>query len=147
MSSIEPSVPVTASSVSTQSAPALRQDIGAANARFMEAFRRADADGIAACYTPDGQLLPSNHDVIAGTAAIAGFWRAVIAAGIGEAQLETVEVEGRGDLAVEVGRYALAGADGGTLDQGKYVVVWHREGGGWKLHRDIWTTSLPQQQA
>jgi hypothetical protein len=37
----------------------------------------------------------------------------------------------------------LSGADGGALDNGKYVVVWHRDAGTWKLHRDIWTTSQP----
>jgi ketosteroid isomerase-like protein len=29
------------------------------------------------------------------------------------------------------------------LDEGKYVVIWKRHQGKWKLHRDIWTTSMP----
>jgi ketosteroid isomerase-like protein len=33
--------------------------------------------------------------------------------------------------------------DGKVADRGKYVVIWKRVGGEWKLHRDIWTTSLP----
>jgi ketosteroid isomerase-like protein len=49
----------------------------------------------------------------------------------------------RGDLAAETGKYDLTGADGTVLDSGKYVVVWKREGGHWKLHRDIWNTSMP----
>jgi hypothetical protein len=28
------------------------------------------------------------------------------------------------------------------IDEGKYVVVWKRVGGQWKLHRDIWTSSV-----
>jgi hypothetical protein len=63
--------------------------------------------------------------------------------GVADVRLETVELEGQGDLAVEGGRYALLGADGGALDRGKYIVVWHRVGDSWKLHRDIWTTSQP----
>jgi ketosteroid isomerase-like protein len=29
------------------------------------------------------------------------------------------------------------------MDRGKYIVVWKDEGGKWKLHRDIWNSSLP----
>ena len=59
-----------------------------------------------------------------------------MAMGIADVRLESAEVEAQGPLAVEVGRYSLAGADGGTLDQGKYLVVWHRDdAGAWRLHR------------
>jgi hypothetical protein len=33
--------------------------------------------------------------------------------------------------------------DGKVLDKGKYIVIWKKEDGTWKLHRDIWTTSVP----
>ena len=120
-----------------------REAIGAANANFMAAFRAADAGAVADCYASDAQLLPANSEPVAGRDAIESFWRAVMNMGIASAKLETVELESQGELAVEVGRYTLAGADGGSLDNGKYVVVWHREAGTWKLHRDIWTTSRP----
>jgi uncharacterized protein (TIGR02246 family) len=109
----------------------------------VSAFRAADANGVASCYTSDAQLLPANSEPVSGTSAIASFWRGVMGMGIAQVKLDTVEVESQGDLAVEVGRYTLAGADGGALDNGKYVVVWHRERGAWKLHRDIWTTNRP----
>ncbi len=63
--------------------------------------------------------------------------------GIKTARLETLELESHGETAVEVGKYTLGGGEGQTLDQGKYVVVWKNDGGAWKLHRDIWTSSLP----
>lgn len=120
-----------------------REAIIAANANFMAVFRAADAGAVTDCYTNDAQLLPANSEPVSGRAAIESFWRNAMGRGIGSMKLETVEVEGQGDLAVEVGRYTLAGADGGVLDNGKYVVVWHRDAGTWKLHRDIWTTSQP----
>ena len=147
MTSIEPRDSAAERDRSQQSTSDVRQEIEAANRRFVEAFRRRDADAVAACYTSSAQLLPSNFDVIAGTEQITGFWRGAMDMGIADVRLETVEVEPRGDLAVEVGRYVLSGADGGPIDRGKYVVVWRREGGAWKLHRDIWTTSLPRQSA
>lgn len=147
MSSIPP-MNTTADSVSTTgSATSTREQIVAANARFIAAFRAGDAAGVAACYTTDAQLLPANSDVVAGTDAIAGFWNGAMSMGIADVRLETIEVEAQGDLAVEQGRYTLSGADGGTLDEGKYLVVWHRDGRGWKLHRDIWTTSRPAPSA
>ena len=58
-------------------------------------------------------------------------------------ELETLEILGRGDVVSEVGSYELHGPDGQEMDHGKYVVVWKKEGGGWKLHRDIFNTSMP----
>lgn len=120
-----------------------REAITAANANFIAVFRAADAGAVADCYTNEAQLLPANSEPVSGREAIESFWRGAMGMGIASVKLETVEVEGQGDLAVEVGRYTLAGADGGALDNGKYVVVWHRDAGTWKLHRDIWTTSRP----
>ena len=143
MSSIEPTRTAPESPSLTRAVPPVRDAIVAAGARFMTAFRSGDAAAVAACYTRDAQLLPANSDAVAGTEAITAFWRDILAAGIADARLETIDVESQGDLAVEQGRYALTGAAGGRVDEGKYLVLWHRDGGEWKLHRDIWTTSRP----
>jgi uncharacterized protein (TIGR02246 family) len=108
----------------------------------MEAFRRRDAAAIADLYTRDGQLLPANSDFVTGTDAIRAFWQGAMDMGIEEVVLETAELEGHRDTAHEVGRYTLR-AGGEAADSGKYLVIWRREGGSWKLHRDIWTTSRP----
>jgi uncharacterized protein (TIGR02246 family) len=142
MSSIEPNS-TTLESTFVGRSSGTRGQIEAANERFIAAFRDGDAAALAACYTADAQLLPVNSEPITGTQAIQSFWQSVMQMGIAGARLETIEVEGAGDLAVEIGRYVLSGADGGAVDNGKYVVIWHRDGGDWKLHRDIWTTSRP----
>lgn len=121
----------------------IREAITTANRRFMDAFTRGDAAGMAALYTPDGQLLPTGTDFITGTQAIQSFWQTIMGMGIQEATLETAEVEAHGDTAHEVGRYTLRGEGGQVLDQGKYIVIWKRAGGQWKLHRDIWNSSVP----
>ena len=119
-----------------------RQAIEAANKKFEAAVGRGDGTGLAALYTAGGQLLPAQSDIVSGTAAIGQFWQAVFSSGIKGATLTTVEVEGHGNTAHEVGKYELRGADGKVLDHGKYVVIWKKEGASWKLHRDIWTTSV-----
>ena len=116
--------------------------IEAANDRFEAAVSRGDGAGIAALYTAHAQLLPAQSDVVSGTQAIGRYWQAVFDSGIKGAELTTLEAEAHGNTADEVGRYELRGADGTLLDHGKYVVIWKKEGTTWKLHRDIWTTSV-----
>jgi len=83
---------------------------------------------------------PAQQGGCRGRDAIRAFWQGALDAGLTEATLDTVEVDSTGDTAVEVGRYTLRAKGGQVADAGKYVVVWKREGGGWKLHRDIWNT-------
>ena len=119
--------------------------IAAVNENFMAAFNRWDAAGLADFYTENGQLLPTGSDFVTGKAAIQAFWQGAMDMGIKTARLETVEAEGHGDTAIEIGKYTLSGEAGNVMDRGKYVVIWKQEGGQWKLHRDIWNSSLSAQ--
>jgi len=121
----------------------IRTQIESANTQFVGTFRRGDATAMANLYTSEAQLLPANSDFVRGTAAIRTFWQGVINMGLKDASLETVEVEVHGDTAIEVGLYRLLAEGGVVADNGKYVVVWKNDGGTWKLHREIWTTSQP----
>jgi uncharacterized protein (TIGR02246 family) len=121
----------------------IRDAIVAANDVFMDTYRRGDAAGLAALYTADGQLMPPNSDFVNGQLAIEGFWKAVMDMGIQEALIETGEVEDLGETAIEVSKFTLKGEGGQVLDQGKFVVVWKQEDGSWKLHRDIFNSSMP----
>lgn len=116
--------------------------IASVNEKFVAAFSRGDAAGLASLYTENGQVLPPNSDFITGKTAIQGFWQVLLDMGL-KATLETVELETHGDTAIEVGRYTLEGEGGQTLDEGKYLVVWKQADGQWKLHRDIFNSSLP----
>ena len=120
-----------------------RTAIDVANQNFMTNFGNQDSAGMANLYTSDGQLLPANSDVVSGQPGIQAFWQGAFVLGLREAVLETVELDDHGDTASVVGRFTIK-ADGGALaDQGKYIVIWKNDGGSWKLHRDIWTTSQP----
>jgi uncharacterized protein (TIGR02246 family) len=129
--------------MTTQQSGDIREAITATNRAFMDTFMRGDAAGMAALYTADGQLLPTGTDFVTGSQAIQAFWQSVMGMGIREATLETVEVEAHGDTAHEVGRYVLRGDGGQAMDQGKYIVIWKQVGGQWKLHRDVWNSSMP----
>ena len=121
----------------------LRRAIEAADASFVDAFNRGDPAGIAGLYTTDGQILPPNSDPITGHQGIQGFWQVAMDMGLKSVTLEIIELDGHGDIAVEIGRYTLGDGSGQELDRGKYLITWKEDGGQWKLHRDIWNTSLP----
>lgn len=124
-----------------QTAKPLDPAILAANKAFMQAFA-SGATNMGDLYASDAQLFPPNGSVVTGSAAIGPVWKGAFDSGVKKATLETTETETAGDRIIETGRYILAGADGKALDTGKYIVVWKKEGGTWKLYRDIWNTSM-----
>ena len=126
-------------------ATGFHEAIAAADEKFMETFNGGDAAGLADLYTENGQLLPPGSDLVTGAAAIQTFWQGAMDMGIKTASLKTVETEGHGDTVIEIGKYTLSGETGNIMDRGKYLVIWKQVGGQWKLHRDIWNSSLSTQ--
>jgi uncharacterized protein (TIGR02246 family) len=129
--------------VSINTTTQAKEAIALANQQFMAGFNQANASVVAGCYTTDAQLLPVHAGFITGQKNIQGFWQAVMDMGIKAANLETLELDVLGETTIEVGKYTLLGSKEQVMDAGKYIVVWKNEQGRWKLHRDIWTTSLP----
>jgi len=117
---------------------------------FGKHVREGNAGAIAALYTTDACLLPPNFGMIRGRKQIEEFWGGAISGfGLKDAILTTVELHGTGDIVTEVGEYLLKIQPKGQKemeDKGKYVVAWKHTPEGWRLHRDIWNTSLPAQQ-
>ncbi|MDH3688095.1 MAG: SgcJ/EcaC family oxidoreductase [Gammaproteobacteria bacterium] len=123
---------------SAQAASDVRATIVASIEQWTTAFNEADAAGVAAMYTQEGQLLPPGGPTVTGREAIQAFWQGVMDSGIAKAELEATEIEGSGALVYEVGVYRLFGTDGQLAGEGKYIVVWKQSDGQWRLHRDIW---------
>lgn len=124
----------------------LIQDIESRCRDFEAAFSRSDPRELAQLYTRNGQLLPPATGLVEGRDLIAAFWGDLMAAGMTSARLESTETESCGDTVIEMGRYTIGSAGEQVVDQGKYVVIWKQEDGVWKMHRDIWNSSLPPQQ-
>lgn len=118
-----------------------RAAIEAANAKFSEAFARGDAKALSAMYTSDAIAFPPDSEMIRGNEAIGQYWKATRDGGVQSATLTTIDVGRSGDVAYEVGKVSLTIQPAGkepTTALAKYVVVWKRVDGSWKLHRDIW---------
>jgi uncharacterized protein (TIGR02246 family) len=111
------------------------------NESFIAALRNGDTAAIGQMYTEDAYLLPSGGEMVKGRAAIQTFWTKA-ADTISDFKLTTVDVKPLGnDAAREIGTFTLKTK--GQQPQevgGKYVVVWQKVGGDWRLATDIWNT-------
>lgn len=117
----------------------VRAAVDAGNRAFIAAFMRGDAQAVANLYTENAQMIAPGAPVARGRSAIAAAWEKSIKSGVKDLALSTADVESAGDLASETGVVRIVGRDG-AVTQGRYVVVWKRTNGEWKLHRDIWNT-------
>lgn len=121
---------------------AAQQEIAAVNRRFEASFAAGNPGAVAReLYAREAVVLPPGSPAIRGRDGIAGFWDAAARQlGIEQVQLATHELEVYGDRAHEIGE-AVLGLAGGRRLTAKYVVVWKREDGRWRLLADIWNGS------
>ena len=123
---------------------ALKDEIQAVQDRLAEAVRTRDANAAAALYLDDAQLLPQGAPTCNGRGAIAAFFAGAIDSGIVDARFTTMEVDGGDMQATETGHYALyAGPPGGApvlAAEGRYLIVWRKAAGEWRMYRDMFNT-------
>jgi uncharacterized protein (TIGR02246 family) len=123
---------------------ALKDEIQAAQNRLAEAISARDAKQAASLYTDDARLIPQGAPACTDRGAIAGFFSGAFENGIAAARFTTDEVEGDEAQAVETGRYELYAAPPGSerilAASGRYLVVWRKDGGTWRIHRDMFNT-------
>ena len=119
----------------------IRSAIEAANKRFVEAFSKGDAARIADMYAEGARVMPPNSPMAQGRQRIQELWQSLINTGA-KLTLSTSDVEAHGNVVYEVGTYELIFPDN-KRDAGKYVVVWRRQKGDWKLAVDIWNSNMP----
>jgi len=118
----------------------------ASNAKFVAAWEKKDGAGAAARYTADAQILPTGSPIIKGNDAIKAFWQTSFDASGGSAKFTTIEAEQHGDTAIELGQAEIFDDQKKVVDTVKYIVIWKKVGGEWKMHRDIWNTNTPPAQ-
>lgn len=109
------------------------------NAKWVELFNKGDFTGVASLYTDDAVAFPPGSPMVKGKAAIGAMWKG-LAEQAGDPKIITIEVKRLGRSAArEIGTFTLK-TKGPTPKEltGKYVVVWEKVRGRWKLAADIW---------
>ena len=109
--------------------------------RFEAAIARGDAPALTDMFTSDGELMPPNGPRITGRAAILAFAKGFMAA---KMTVHDVVLSSRvqGDVGVKTGDYVFRDASGKDVDHGKWIEVWRRENGHWRISHDIWNSDM-----
>lgn len=77
------------------------------------------------------------------TSARPAFWATTPGLGIKRCSSQTLQVEEHGDTAIEIGRVTLYAEGDIHIDSPKYLVVWTRRAGDWRMQRDIFNSDQP----
>ncbi len=120
----------------------LYETMDAGNQGFVAAIMAGDAEAAAAGYTDDAYLLAPDTATVHGREDILAYWQGAIDSGIKNVAINTGEVASSGDLAYVTGTLEITGADD-TTEHHRYVLVYKRVSGEWRLHLDILTPSEP----
>jgi ketosteroid isomerase-like protein len=116
--------------------------IDSTNTKFSEQIAAGDSTALASHYWPDAEILLDNSDPVRGNDIVKA-WGYTIRAGIKEMNFVTTDITGNSSFIIETGSYEMKGNNKKLVDKGKYVVVWEKRNGEWKLYRDIGSTSMP----
>jgi ketosteroid isomerase-like protein len=123
------------------------EEIRTANQQLEKTFEQGNTTELAELYTDKAMIFPTGFDVIQGKQGIQGFWQGAKDMGLKQLKLTTRELEQYAEMAVETGTYKLYAEGEQEVDHGKYLVVWKKDNNRWKLHKDIWNSSVSSQPA
>lgn len=121
----------------------VRSEIEDAYRDFSKNLQEGNAEGVAAHYTEDAKFYPPNGGVATGKQEISSVFNGFIQQGI-HVELEVKELEVFGDVAYEYGIATVKNQQGNNLGQNEYVVLWKKEQGDWKIHRDFIKDKAPE---
>lgn len=121
----------------------VKKEIEAANSEFMDLVSKGDSVGLANYYAVDAKLMGPNEPAITGRKDIQAGMAGIINSGVAKADLKAIDVWGARDVVAEEGELTLFDKAGTQLDKGKYIVLWKKEDGKWKLFRDLFNSDLP----
>lgn len=109
--------------------------------KWLGAVRAKDAVASAGFYASDGAMLNADAPLARGTAAVTAAWQRLLSMRNVKLTFASTQltVSNSGDMAYDVGAYELSFDDdkGMVKDIGKYVTVWKKVGGEWKVAADI----------
>jgi ketosteroid isomerase-like protein len=104
---------------------------------------KGDSVAMAAAYSTDGSVMLDNMPSVKGKDQLATVWGGYFRAGLSKIDLTTLEVWGDENYITEEGVFEIKTKDDVQIDKGKYIVLWKKEDGKWKLHRDLSNSDLP----
>lgn len=108
---------------------------------FSRAYMDGDIDALVNMYTEDGKIFPNNRKIMSGKTDLKSYWAIPEGIEILHHKVTPTEITIENDTAYDYGYY-----EGKTLTKdkkevawkGKYLIVWKKIDGNWKIFLDIW---------
>jgi uncharacterized protein (TIGR02246 family) len=117
------------------------------NAQWIGAIKAKDVRACTDFYADDGRIMPQNAPAAQGAEAIARVWKSLFELKEFSLTFEPIRISvaQAGDVAYDIGTYLMAfnSEQGPVRDRGKYVVVWRKVRGDWKVAADIFNSDGP----
>ena len=134
----------TGAAVATVDLAAEEQAIRDLDAQWMRAVQARDTAAIAQLYATDGLYMAPDYQALGGRAGAQKGWGMMFATP-GSALTfgpTRVVVAQAGDMAYDIGTYTFTrdGRNGPVEDKGKYLVVWKKQDGAWKVAADMFNS-------
>jgi len=121
-----------------------KAEIEEANKNFMAFVAAGDSVGLANAYTTDAKFMSAGAPSVVGRVNIQSAMAGIVNSGITKVDLRPENVYGTEDLIAEEGELSLFVGDQEVAVE-KYIVLWKKEDGKWKLFRDIFNSNLPTE--
>ena len=120
-----------------------KMEIDKANRNFINLFNVGDSIGLANMFTIDGKSMEPNEPAFIGRSQIQTHYSIVMKAGANKLGLITNGLWGDENMLAEEGEFTFMSSEDKLLDKGKYIVLWKKEDGMWKLFRDCYNSDMP----
>jgi ketosteroid isomerase-like protein len=116
------------------------------NESYSERFMSNDSAFYIARYCADAEVYSPAVPAVKGRESIRKFFYNDGKNKEAKIELPAGNFYGNEDLVVEEGTYNFPDGKGGSVDKGKFIALWKKEDGIWKLYREIWNTDMAPQQ-
>jgi len=115
-----------------------KKAIAASNKIYFQAFAKGDSSLFIDRYAKDCWIMLPNAPALCGEEAPLEFFKmAYNKLGLRNGKLITIDIFGDGvEFVTEEGFWQSFDADNKLLDNGKFLVLWKKTPGGWKMFRD-----------
>jgi ketosteroid isomerase-like protein len=124
-----------------------REALRQLDAQFGSSAAKKDSAGAVALYGADAVIMPPNAPAVKGTAAIRTLWSGLLQTPglVLRVEPEKIDVAPSGDFATDMGTVTLEfdGPQGHVKEVDKYLEVWQKRDGTWRVIYDTWNANSP----
>ncbi|CAM3960583.1 Ketosteroid isomerase homolog [Pedobacter westerhofensis] len=120
-----------------------KNEIVSLNRQFSESLHNADTESAAKIYTVDAKHMPPNSPAVEGRESIKQFYNQKIDQNGLDLVLTTLAVWGNSNMVTEEGTYVVKTIEGVQWEVGKYLSLWKKENGKWRIFRQCYNSDRP----